>query len=116
MQGVDRHKEKISLSDIVTIYSARFLAGMVFALLSLGVCCFILEKWKPGLVFAALFIVSGLIRIKEGVFSERRIRILYFVWLLTAAFATGFISQMIVCQSFFSLGLLRILLIIGECK
>lgn len=100
---------------LITIRSTRFLSGLILSAVSLFLCNCVTGKWKAGVVFAVLFLLSGAIRIKDGVVEKKWLRLLYMAWLLLAAFATGFFSQMVLSLSFISIGALRILLTMCIC-
>lgn len=94
--------------SFISVGLSRLMVGLVLAAVSIALCYTLTGKLKAGMVFAVLFLLSGAIRIKEEAVSGEVRKLLYLVWLLLAAFATGFFSQLILGQSFLATGAMNI--------
>lgn len=103
-------KNTVSLSNIVSIRSGRFLIGALLAILSLLSCYVLVDKWKAGIVFAVMFLGLGAFKIKDGVLKDSAVRVLYVAYIVVAAFAGGFLTQHILNERFLSIGAFRVAL------
>lgn len=84
---------RTKVKQIVTIRSARFCLGCLFAAAAFAISVLAYGKPKVGLFFAVLFILTGAVKFPEPMFSRRGLTVLYAVWLVLTAFATLFFSQ-----------------------
>ncbi len=94
----------------MNIISAKSLLCMIFAMLSVIVCN-TYGSLKAGIVFAFLFCVIGFVQPKKGDIDKGSTKVLYVSALyLFSAFIIVFICQLILNESTFDLGGLRIFL------
>ncbi len=108
---------KSKVKQIVIIHPARFILACLFAAAALAISALAYGKPKVGLFFAALFLLTGAIKIPDTMFSQRGLTVLYTVWLVLTAFATLFFSQFclneVLPENGFFVTLLGILLILS---
>ncbi len=96
-------EEKSWLKQTIKLRSWRFLLGCVLAAASFAMSVLFYHKLNAGVLFAALFVLAGAVRIPGAATTKgrspnkERLPYVYAGWLFLLAFATLFLSQL--CQN-----------------
>lgn len=77
---------KPTLKQIVRIRSLRFGAGCLFAIISLAASLYCYDNLKAGVLFAALFTLTGAILIQKDLIPPQILCIIYIGWFILTAF------------------------------
>lgn len=111
----DNYLQLNSLKYLFKIKSAHFYLGIVFAVLSLLLNFILLGQIKTGILFATLFIFTGMFNMKNTVVHKKVLLLLYLLWIILSSFFICFLSQYILNEPFLSLGIEKILLNMCIC-
>lgn len=91
------------------IKSIRFSVGIIMMMISVALNYYFIGQIKAGVVIGILFLGAGTFKVKKNV-NEKALRVIYVAWILFSAFFTCCLSQLVLNEDFFSLGLKKILL------
>lgn len=107
----DRHAQKQSAFRIC-FGLKKLWAGILFAALSFGLCCIAGASNTATLFFSVMFLAVSVVELKCNAVA---VELLLVFWGIASTFITVFASQLLLNESTFSLGILRILLNMAIC-
>lgn len=98
----------------INVKNQRFVIGVVLAVLSIAICL-LNNVFKAGVVFSTLFLMISFINV-SGEIKKIWQKIIYTIsFFIIAAFITIFLSQLLLNESTFSIGILRLVLGMNIC-